>query len=459
MPLPECEDDLRPIALTAFFSKVMEGFVVMWLLEIIGPKIDFRQYGGTKGNSISHYLIELINFILYNEDKNDPTAVLACLVDFSKAFNRQDHNILVTKLSDMGVPSWLLKLVIAFLEDRTMVVRYKGEVSEPRELPGGGPQGTLLGLLLFLVLINDLGFEDQTNDLGELITSKKRIKELNHIHLKFVDDFTVAETVDMKNQLTQIPVSARPQPDSFHDRTGHQLLPEKSEVFKQLLKTEQYAEENRMKINYKKTKMILFNPGSVRDFHPRFSLSENDIDLVEETKLLGVVLSSDLSWSANTEYIVTRATKKLWFLRRLKNLGANEDDLTEVYIKQIRSILEFAVPVWHSSLTGEDRLQIERVQKCALHIILGDKYKSYTSALKIISMETLFRRRQKLCMKFARKSYKNSKFSKWFKVNQKHTVTRQAASKLCSVYSRTKRYERSPISYITELLNRAKKLM
>ena len=62
-------------------------------------------------------------------------------------------------------------------------------------------------------------------------------------------------------------------------------------------------------------------------------------------------------------------------------------------------------------------------------------------------------------MKFARKSYKNDKFSKWFKVNQKHTVTRQAASKLCSVYSRTKRYERSPISYITELLNRAKKLM
>ena len=101
VPQPESEDDLRPIALTAFFSKVMEQFVVMWLLEIIGDKIDFRQYGGTKGNSISHYLIELINFILYNQDKNDPTAVLACLIDFSKAFNRQNHNILITKLSDL----------------------------------------------------------------------------------------------------------------------------------------------------------------------------------------------------------------------------------------------------------------------------------------------------------------------------------------------------------------------
>ena len=102
IPQPECEDDLRPIALTAFFSKVLEQFVVMWLLEFIGEKIDFRQYGGIKGSSISHYLIELINFILYNQDDKDPTAVLAYLKDFSKAFNRQDHNILITKLSDMG---------------------------------------------------------------------------------------------------------------------------------------------------------------------------------------------------------------------------------------------------------------------------------------------------------------------------------------------------------------------
>ena len=103
IPVPLSEDDLRPIALTAFFSKVMEQFVVECLLKIIGDKMDFRQYGGTKGNSICHYLIEFINFILYHQDSPESTAVLACLVDFSKAFNRQDHNIIITKLSDMGV--------------------------------------------------------------------------------------------------------------------------------------------------------------------------------------------------------------------------------------------------------------------------------------------------------------------------------------------------------------------
>ena len=209
----------------------MEKFVVMWLMEILGPKLDFRQYGGTKGNSTTHYLIELVNFILHSQDRTEPTAVLACLVDFSKAFNRQDHSILITKLSDMGVPSWLLKLVISFLKDRSMVVRYKGVQTEPKQLPGGGPQGTLLGLLLFIVLINDIGFNGQTNNIGEIITCKRKMKEINEIHLKFVDDLTMAETIDLRNQLTPIPVNQRPQPDSYHARSGHTLKVENDQPY------------------------------------------------------------------------------------------------------------------------------------------------------------------------------------------------------------------------------------
>ena len=139
IPMPETEDDLRPISLTAFFSKVTEHFIVMWILEYIEDKIDFRQYGGLKGNSITHYLIEFINFILSCQDSADQTAILACMVDFSKAFNRQNHLILITKLSDMGVPPWLLRIVIAFMSDRKMMVRYKGKQSGIKNLPGGGP--------------------------------------------------------------------------------------------------------------------------------------------------------------------------------------------------------------------------------------------------------------------------------------------------------------------------------
>ena len=281
VPQPESEDDIRPIALTNFFSKVMEQFVVLWLLESIGEKMDFRQYGGTKGNSVSHYLIEFINFILYSQDDREPTSVLACLVDFAKAFNRQDHNILVTKLSDMGVPSWLLKLVISFLQNRSMVVRYKGKVSDRKLLPGGGPQGTLLGLLLFLILINDVGFSNQTNDLGEIITCKKRIKEFNEIHLKYVDDLTVGEAIKMKEMLVDVPLDARPQPDPFHARTGHALQPEKSRVYKQLNQVSEYADLNGMQLNYKKTKLMLFNPCVSKDFMQSFSLNGHVLKLLK----------------------------------------------------------------------------------------------------------------------------------------------------------------------------------
>ena len=83
-------------------------------------------------------------------------------------------------------------------------------------------------------------------------------------------------------------------------------------------------------------------------------------------------------------------------------------------MKQIRSILEFAVPVWHSSLTGVDRLNIERIQKSAIHISLGDDYLSYNSALNVMNLETLFRRIQKLCTEFAKNCMVSDKFKKWF---------------------------------------------
>ena len=107
--------------------------------------IDCWQYGGQKGNSVSHYLIDLINFVQYNQDLNDIQAVLAVAIDFEKAFNRQNHNILIELLSDMGVPGWLLQIVIGFLENREMDAFFKGENSSRSRLPGGGAQGRILG--------------------------------------------------------------------------------------------------------------------------------------------------------------------------------------------------------------------------------------------------------------------------------------------------------------------------
>ena len=452
IPIPETEDDLRPISLTPFFSKVTEHFVVMWLLEYIGEKIDFRQYGGIKGNSITHYLIEFLNFILLNQDSTDQTAILACMVDFSKAFNRQNHNLLITKLSDMGVPSWLLKVVMAFLSDRTMLLRYKGKLSSLKHLPGGGPQGTLLGLLLFLVLINDAGFEGQTNNAGELLTSRRNMKAVNNIHLKYVDDMTLAEAIDLSDKLVHVPATSRTLPDMYHARTGHVLPAENSQVYRQLLKTEEYARDNEMKINYNKTKVMVFNPCRIVDFMPELKFGADQLELVEEMRLLGVIVQSDMKWTSNTESIVKRASNKLWVIRRLKGLGAQTDELVDIFIKQCRSILELAVPAWHGAITMTERQDIERVQKMGLHIILGDKYVNYRNALKITDLQTLEARRDKLCLKFGKKAEKNVKHKNWFKHKPK-TYTRQDDAKYWTAIARTNRLKKSPICHLTGMLN------
>ena len=337
-----------------------------------------------------------------------------------------------------------------------MILRYKGEESSLKSLPGGGPQGTVLVLFLFIILVNDLGFENQENNLGEIMTCKSKVKKLNEIHLKYVDDLTIAEAISMKSQLDEVPLDKRPLPDTYHERTGHVLLPENSKVYSMLQKTVQYAESNKMKINYKKTKLMVFNPGTARDILPRFNLNGEELEVVEETKLLGLVIRNDLSWHPNTAYLVGRANKKLWTLRRLKKLGTKTSDLLDVYYKQVRSILELALQLWHPGLTSSDRNKMERVQKSALSIILGRNYKSYNKALTSLKLDTLFNRREKLSKKFALKSNKNTKFSKWFKRNIKTVTTREIPKKFREFdpYARTMRFRKSPINYLTKLLNK-----
>ena len=127
---PVDEDHLRVISLTSFFSKVFERFVVSWLMHYVGNQMDWGQHGGMKGCSISHYLIEFVNFILFNQDLKVPRQVLSVMVDFSKAFNRINHNVVVVILSKMNVPGWLLNIVIGFLKEREMILRFKGCTSE-----------------------------------------------------------------------------------------------------------------------------------------------------------------------------------------------------------------------------------------------------------------------------------------------------------------------------------------
>ena len=175
-----------------------------------------------------------------------------------------------------------------------------------------------------------------------------------------------------------------------------------------------------MIINEGKTKVMLFNTARIYDGMPQLTLSGMGgeyLEVVEKFKLLGVIMRSDMKWYDNTEYICQKGYSRLWMIRRLKGLGASTSELLDVYQKQVRSVLELAVPVWQPALTQHETKQIERVQRCALYIILGEEYTHYDQALTILDCDNLNERRVKLCDKFAKKALKSPRYEHWFIYN------------------------------------------
>ena len=150
---------------------------------------------------------------------------------------------------------------------------------------------------------------------------------------------------------------------------------------------------------------------------------------------------------------MTRAYKKLWIIKRLKNQGARLSDLIDIYIKQVRSILEYGVPVWNSGLTLEEIADIERVQKSFLHIVLEHDYQDYQSALVKSNLETLVDRRLKLCKKFAVKASRHPNHRKWFVETKPGRNTRSIKVPYKSPLCRLTRTKKGPIPYLTNLLN------
>ena len=134
----------------------------------------------------------------------------------------------------------------------------------------------------------------------------------------------------------------------------------------------------------------------------------------------------------------------------------NSWDMLGLYEKQIRCIVEFGSPVWTGGLTKSDVSQIERVQKEAFAIILGYQDTSYTDACKLLSRGTLENRRAEINLKFARKFYASERYNHWFQKNSStcSMETRSKKSVLAPVQSRTKSFEKSPISYPTQLLRK-----
>ena len=210
-----------------------------------------------------------------------------------------------------------------------------------------------------------------------------------------------------------------------------------------------------MKINFKKTKVMPFNISKKYDFLPQLHFPDSKpLEVIYQTRLLGVTLSSNLSWNPHVSDICKRATGKLWVMIRFKSLGGNQDQLIKVYHTRVRSTLEFAAPVFNSGLTQEQSRAIEMVQKKAFAIILGSKYSSYEVALATLNQERLEIRREQLSYKFALKCTESNRHRTMFPPNPSYRPNIRNPKPFQEFQCHTSRYFHSTIPALARLLNK-----
>ena len=145
-------------------------------------------------------------------------------------------------------------------------------------------------------------------------------------------------------------------------------------------------------------------------------------------------------------------------LRRVAEFGTPVEDMKEIYILFIRSILEQSATVWHSSLTQDNIEDLERVQKSATKLMLSTSEMSYKTRLAILGLETLSARREALCLNFALKCTKSDKVSHMFPLNKKeHAMETRLEDKFKVQFANTTRLKNSSIIYMQKLLNENEK--
>ena len=183
---PKTVKEVRKIASTSDYSKVFEVFLRKWIVEDIDKKIHINQFAGRKGRGTEHLMVLMVDRILHLLDAPGGKAVIMSAIDWMGAFDRLDPTITISKLISMGLRPSIVPVIMEFLEDRKMSVRYNQAWSKWHSLVGGGPQGSWLGQMCYIGASDDAAswLEDEDK-------------------YKFCDDLSILELVAIGGALTE----------------------------------------------------------------------------------------------------------------------------------------------------------------------------------------------------------------------------------------------------------------
>lgn len=341
----------RPISLLPVLSKVFERIILRQLYDHVDEYLPVNQSGFRRKDGTELQLARLVHRLAKGVDEGKH--ILSCHYDLSKAFDCVWHAGLVTKLHHLGVSGPALEWIKSYLSGRSQRVKIDGVLSASLPVSAGVPQGSVLGPLMYLVY---------THDLPYVVSSENSTCD------QFADDTALTSICDTgADAVRNLQIS--------------------------VTETGKWLSDWRLSVNLSKT-VVMETTRRARHSQATITLNGVALQHVASQKHLGLLLTSDLRWSAHVAQVLAQATPRLHTLRRLRS-SLTTGALSYFYKLYIRPKLEYASMAW-ASLPQHLIDRLERFQRRAARIILRRplfEHGDHDELLNTLGWETLSSRR------------------------------------------------------------------
>ncbi len=394
----------RPISLLSNINKIFEKIVFERVYSFIEKHemIYRHQYGFRKKHSTNHALISITEQIRKALDENK--FAFGVFVDFQKAFDTVNHDILINKLERYGISGKINDWFRSYLTNRKQTVSILGFESHQKTISHGVPQGSVLGPLLFILYINDLN---------------RTIKSSTVFH--FADDTNFLLIGDSIKTIQK------------------QMNADLRELYRWLL-------ANRISLNVSKTELIVFKRPQTKASEIKIKINGSKIYPSKSTKYLGVHLDDDLSGTTHCEKLLSRLRRANGMLAKVRYHVADPKYILTMYHSLFASIQNYGAQVW--GLLGNSKIKkVERAQKAALRIITFADFYAHTNPifqeLRILKFQDNIKLQHILLVHDFKNKKLPSSFSDFFIDNANSIHTRaesQAATEIAMLQNITKLY-------------------